>query len=1089
MLAGGAREEHAHAEGRVCALRRFRYYLTSMLERLWDRLVTFVRPDRAALQPTLDFDPETGQLGVGLEVRVGNRRAPVVPETILRGRGTLGNRSFRIPPGDVHAFQRVARFLHRKSPHTMACGGPDVPTCLEEFRASLAPRESSRVSSIRVCDAAVAAEISAEEPNALHVAFTGRTEVGKTFPITPGDLREGKFYRDGSTYYRVLAWPQGSLGSIDQTGCFPHHVDAETVRRFAEVDLETLRQRATVGLSPQAEALLQSARRPIPTQLAPRVDFAPATGQLTVTLEEISPAGRHRLEALGSLEKPRLVGHQFHQLDGPGQSLAQSLRGLAGASSGDTVQIGGSAVPKAIELLRAHTHTEMTPAAATVRLHPNPLEQRTYVELEDPDTLLIKQNLVAEDDRRIVPPDLSTPRWPEWVRVGPDYFRPPAAPPKAPTRSRRVAPGTYRSSADEVPEFIEKDLPDLRKAGRVFLDKEASQLRVVTSPPSVGTTIDLDQKKHQVVVRPTYRSGSTTLPHAEVDAADHRKSFLRRGRTFHRIDWPLVERVNSAVRATRLTAQADGSYVGSQLHFDEIINVFSRLGILSETEVFRRFRTRLLDFSQIARVPLPSALLPDSAVREYQRAGYDWLAFLKEYGLPGILADEMGLGKTLQVLLGVAHFRDRFGFCPSLVVCPAALVEKWMDEKQKFFTGLRGLTYAGPKRQEMLLWNMGTADLVITSYETLVRDADRLANHKWRFLIADEAQRIKNPETRRAHAIRKIPAEARIAITGTPVENSLRDLWAVFDFLAPGYLGTATEFQRTYGDPIERGRSREAADRLRRRVGPFLLRRLKRQVAKELPEKLPKPLRCELTPVQRELYRAVIKRDLEAAIAAVGGKKLSLGNPHIFAVLTKLKQICCHPGLITQDFQPYKTGVSGKFDAFVEVLDEILEAEPVDGGRSNKLVTFSQYVPMVHYLHDCVGARGKKCGLIDGRVPPGDRHALCRTFNSDPALFGMMLTLGSGGVGLDLPGANYVVLYDRWWNPAVEDQAIDRVHRIGQEREVVVVTITTRGTLEERIEAKLERKRDLSEQVIQADALMKKEITREELIELVRLEE
>jgi len=272
-----------------------------------------------------------------------------------------------------------------------------------------------------------------------------------------------------------------------------------------------------------------------------------------------------------------------------------------------------------------------------------------------------------------------------------------------------------------------------------------------------------------------------------------------------------------------------------------------------------------------------------------------------------------------------------------------------------------------------------------------------------------------------------------------------------------------------------------------KRTKPFVLRRLKKSVAKELPEKIYKHMRCELSSLQRQLYKAVVDRDLKAAIDAVGGKPLSLGNPHIFAVLTKLKQICCHPGLVTGDFQSYKSGVSGKFDTFTEIVEEIIEEDSKDGA-TNKLVGISQYVGMAGYLHDYITSQGKECSLIDGKVPPQMRPEMCKVFNSDPSQFGMMLTLMAGGVGLDLPGANHVVLYDRWWNPAVEDQAIDRVHRIGQEREVIVFTITAKGTLEEKIEHKLKQKRDIFDLVIRPDELLSKEITRDELIELVSLE-
>ena len=736
--------------------------------------------------------------------------------------------------------------------------------------------------------------------------------------------------------------------------------------------------------------------------------------------------------------------------------------------------------------MRRHSGSEQSDTVSSLVVHDTPLQNRTYVELGDPDTLLIRQNFVDENDRVIKPPDISG-SMPEWFCIGQEYFRPPERAPRPPVGGKRVAPGTYSLQGDAIPDFIEQGLSEAKQSGRVLASPEAAALRVVTAAPELRTRIDLDDATGQVAVQPEYRSGPARLPHATVRQRRATTRYVRVGSTFHKMDWPLVEKVTRALEDVGLSEQDDGTYVGNGLHVDELINIFSKLGILSETEVFGRFRERLLSFTHIESLDLPTSIKADIQVRDYQRAGYDWLSFLKHYGLPGILADEMGLGKTLQVLLAIAHYRDRYSPCPSLIVCPAALVEKWVDEAGKFFRGLYFISHAGSRRRGQLRDNIGNADGVVISYETLVRDADYLAQWRWRFLVADEAQRIKNAATQRARAVRKVPAEARFAITGTPVENRLLELWSVFDFIAPGYLGTARDFERQYAEPIERRRSQFAAEALVRKTRPFILRRLKRQVASELPDKLLKPLRCELTPSQRDLYQAVLDRDLERAIAAVGGHRLSLGNPHIFAILQKLKQICCHPGLVTKDFSPYKTGVSGKFDSFIEVVDEILDA---DGPQelASKLVGFSQYVEMAGYLADYVRSRNKTCDFIDGRVAPSERPALCRAFNQDPARFGMMLTLAAGGVGLDLQSANYVILYDRWWNPAVEDQAIDRVHRLGQARQVVVVTLTTRGTLEEKIEQKLAEKRSLSDHVIHADELMRKEVTRADLIDLVRLD-
>jgi SNF2 family DNA or RNA helicase len=744
-------------------------------------------------------------------------------------------------------------------------------------------------------------------------------------------------------------------------------------------------------------------------------------------------------------------------------------------------------VPECVTALRTHFEPEQTPAASAVVIHQEPIENRTYLDLDDPDTLIVRQTLASADGSLIQPPKLSSEECPNWLRVSNKFFKMPKERSKEPMRGVELSRGKRRLSGDDIPDFLETDLPVIKKSSRVLIDKQASELRVVPTAPRIETSIDLDEKQSQVIVRPQYKSGGDTLEHAELLQSERTRRYFRKNKTYHRIDWSQIKNVSDALKDIGLEEQPDGSYRAPSLHYDEIINVFSKLGILSESEVFTRFHQRLLDFSHIDALDLPEDLRQEISVRDYQHHGFEWLAFLKKYGLPGILADEMGLGKTLQTLLAIAYFCDKYGPCPSLVVCPAGLVEKWADEAEKFLSDFSVLTHAGQNRKNALRTEGPHVDLVVTSYETMVRDAAELKLMQWRFLMLDEAQRIKNPETQRAKAIRKIPAEARIAITGTPIENKLQDLWSIFDFLAPGFLYSQGEFERRISYPIESRADKNALELLLRKIRPFVLRRLKKDVAKELPEKIEKTIRCELTELQRTLYKAVVTRDLEEAIKATGREKLTLGNPHIFAVLMKLKQICCHPGLVTGDFAEFERGVSGKFDAFTDVLDEILESEAQEQDP-NKCVVFSQYVQMASFLQDFIRSKGRSCDRIDGSVPPANRPALCKTFNSDPSKFGVVSTLFSGGVGLDLQSANYVALYDQWWNPAVHSQAVDRVHRIGQRRTVVVFYILTRGTLEEKIEAKLLKKKDLFDLTIRPDELLRKEVTKEELMDLVKLE-
>ncbi len=479
------------------------------------------------------------------------------------------------------------------------------------------------------------------------------------------------------------------------------------------------------------------------------------------------------------------MGNRGFSLNTKDRDLAASLSRFAHEVTPTSLRITADSVPLALSLLRAHPATRETPSAQAVTLHTSALESRTYLELADPATLVVRENFAMPGERVLRPSDLSTGPRATWVRNTDDFYPVPARRRRPVRRGASLDQDTARLQGDDVADFLTEDLPKLREESRIFADASAAALRVVTAAPELRTTIDLDTDQGTVHVRPEYRSGEVDLPYTVVRATPKNQRYVRRASVFHRVDHELTAAVERAISTAGLTAERDGSYSAPTLHLDEIVNIFSRLGILGETEVFRRFRERLLGFTAVDRQQLPSGLRPSISVREYQHGGYDWLIFLKQYGLPGILADEMGLGKTLQALLAVAFFKERYGPCPSLVVCPAALVHKWVDESEKFLSAFTAMSHAGSGRAARLRRYIGTADVVVCSYETLVRDAELLAGWRWRFLIADEAQRVKNPQTQRARAIRQIPAEARIAVTGTPVENRLLDLCPSSTFWPP----------------------------------------------------------------------------------------------------------------------------------------------------------------------------------------------------------------------------------------------------------------------------------------------------------------
>jgi SNF2 family DNA or RNA helicase len=849
----------------------------------------------------------------------------------------------------------------------------------------------------------------------------------------------------------------------------------------------------SIGFDPRSGTLprfiwnsIETLLKPDQVVLQPFIDFDPRSGTLTIALhgdlngKPISLSRPSLARGGGTFNGRRFIVNPY------GLDIIRSIGATCDWTDDVTLCCTGDNVPGCLASLRKWFRVAHTPAAGAVTIHPAPLEHRTYLNLEDPDTLLVRQTLTTADGSVIPFPTSALEEHPSWVRVTDQFYKMPRERPHAPSQGTEVSPGTRRLVMDEVPEFLEKDLSAIRKSSRVLDDNAVGELRVVTTTPHIHTSIDLDEGTSQLIVRPRYKSESEFLDHAELHKTDRSRRYYRSRNTYHTVDWAQVRRVTAALEDGGLEEHPDGSYRAPILTYDETITVFSRLGRLSESVAFTRFRQRLLDVSTIDPLALPEDLRQGISVRDYQHHGYEWLAFLKRYGLPGILADELGLGKTLQMLLTIAHVRKQSGRCPSLVVCPAGLVEKWADEADKFLSEFSVLTHSGPDRKEALRVQGPQADLVVPSYETMVHDAEELRLIRWRYLILDEAQRITPADTPRAKAVRTIPAEARVAITDTPVENKLQDLWSVFDFLAPGFLFSKGEFERRISNPIEHRGDKNALDLLRRKTRPFVLRRLKKDVAKELPDKIEKTVRCELTEKQRALYNAVVTRDLEEALNTTSHETVTLGNPRIFSVLLKLKQICCHPGLVTGDFEEFKPGVSGKFDAFMDILEAILESRATEL-EPNKLVVFSQFVPMTTFLQRVILSKGRSCERIDETVPLGERPALCKWFNSQPSQFGVVSTLFSGEVGLDLQSANYVAVYDQWWNPAVDSHAVDRVHRIGQRRTVVAFHILARGTLEDKIEAKLLKKKDLFDLTISPDQYLQKPVTREELLDLVSL--
>ncbi|MFH9042228.1 SNF2-related protein [Streptomyces sp. NPDC017966] len=484
-------------------------------------------------------------------------------------------------------------------------------------------------------------------------------------------------------------------------------------------------------------------------------------------------------------------------------------------------------------------------------------------------------------------------------------------------------------------------------------------------------------------------------------------------------------------------------------------------------------RDRLADPEAQEPVEQPAALA--ATLRDYQRRGLNWLARTTSLGLGCCLADDMGLGKTITLIALHLHRQtDPESAGPTLVVCPTSLMGNWQREIERFAPGTPVRRFHGARRA---LDDLADGEVVLTTYGTMRLDASRLARVPWGMVVADEAQHVKNPYSSTARRLRSIGARARVALTGTPVENNLSELWAILDWTTPGLLGRLGTFRRRYADAVEGGQDPAAADRLARLVRPFLLRRRKSDpgIAPELPPKTETDHAVSLTQEQTALYEAVVREAM--AEIAVAGSMARRGL--IVKLLTGLKQICNHPAQFLKEERPVVAGRSGKLELLDELLDTVLTE------RAGVLV-FTQYVRMARLLERHLAARGVPTQFLHGGTPVAEREAMVRRFQ-DGEVPVFLLSLKAAGTGLNLTRAEHVVHYDRWWNPAVEAQATDRAYRIGQTRPVQVHRIIAEGTIEDRIAGLLERKRELADAVLGSGEAALTELTDAELAELVEL--
>ncbi len=466
---------------------------------------------------------------------------------------------------------------------------------------------------------------------------------------------------------------------------------------------------------------------------------------------------------------------------------------------------------------------------------------------------------------------------------------------------------------------------------------------------------------------------------------------------------------------------------------------------------FERMRERFRNFSGLEQVEVPSTFV--GQLRGYQREGLSWLKFLGDFNFGGCLADDMGLGKTVQFLaMLLRRLEDVKSPPPSLVVVPRSLMFNWSSECGRFAPGLRVMEYTGLERATSRA-DFSRHHLILTTYGTVRRDIAVLKDIDFDYVVLDEAQTIKNPSSQIARASRLLKANFRLALSGTPIENNAGDLWSIFEFLNPGMLGRSTAFRTHIADPD----SRESREMVAKGLRPFILRRTKKQVAAELPDRLEETIVCDMEPEQRRLYDELRLHYRDSLLGLVQEQGIAKTRMHVLEALLRLRQAACHPALLKRgdESEPY-----AKLDVLVPHLQELIS-------EGHKALVFSQFTSMLSILREHLDRQGIVYEYLDGKTR--DRKARVEHFQDDPACPVFLISLKAGGLGLNLTAADYVFLLDPWWNPAVEAQAIDRAHRVGQTRTVFAYRLICRDTVEEKIAELQKQKRELADAILAGD--------------------
>lgn len=495
---------------------------------------------------------------------------------------------------------------------------------------------------------------------------------------------------------------------------------------------------------------------------------------------------------------------------------------------------------------------------------------------------------------------------------------------------------------------------------------------------------------------------------------------------------------------------------------------------IQKNEYYKNMISQIEDRQIDLSTKIPPKL--NAELRTYQKIGYKWLRTLEQYKMGGILADDMGLGKTIQLLAVILSYvqKNKGNVKPSIIICPSSLALNWYNEIQKFTSTLKALVISGDYlERKRKIEEIGKYQVIITSYDSLKRDIDLYENYCFKYVVADEAQYIKNNNTKNSKAIKTINAETKFALTGTPIENSLSELWSIFDFIMPGYLYKYKKFKELYETPIIKEQNEDVMNKLKKQIEPFVLRRTKGEVLTELPDKTVTILNNEMSEEQYNIYMSYMAQARKEIMSQIDINGFEKSQIKILSLLMRLRQICCHPKLFLREYE----GESSKLNQCIEIIQDA-----VLGGH--KILLFSSYTSMFEIIEEKLKNIGVKYLKLTGQTKVGERIELVDKFNTDENIKVFLISLKAGGTGLNLTGADMVIHYDPWWNLSAENQATDRTYRIGQKRNVQVYKLITKNSIEEKIYELQQKKAKLIDNMLSTDATFINKLSKDDILAL-----